>query len=483
LANAFDRVRYPSYVFAITHPATIGVFAALFGRPFAPFGASRVLEIGCGEGVNLINMALGAPEAEFVGVDLAGDPIARARATAKDCGAANVSFHVRDLVELDASFGRFDYILAHGVYAWVPAPVRQALLRVVGERLSREGVALISYNVNPGSRLRQALRDMLLYVTKDVEDTEEKLRAARSFLEQQAEDWLETADDDKAMRMEARRVLEHAPEVVFHDELAETYAPQMLSDVVDAAAQFGLAYLCDAQPNLSVQALFPSEVFAGIRDRAGGDWVRFEQLLDFQTLNRFRYSLFCPPGGVDRRREAKRLRGLWASGDLKVVNPDAAAPDGALFEAGRTKLRTNDPPLARFLARLADIFPLSEPLDLASETPDLADHILRLWGREAIQLQTAPPPIVSPPGERPRAATLARVQAANGESHLATLRHCVFRIDDAPLRSIIPLIDGGRTREELAHEVEKRLDVPAAEASARLDEMLTKFARAGLIAG
>ena len=55
MANAFDLVRYPNIPYARTHPAALGVFAALFGRPFAPFSACRVLEIGCSEGVNLLN--------------------------------------------------------------------------------------------------------------------------------------------------------------------------------------------------------------------------------------------------------------------------------------------------------------------------------------------------------------------------------------------------------------------------------------------
>ena len=484
MATAYDRVRYPSKTFSVTHPAAIGVFAALYGRAFTPLCASRILEVGCGEGVNLINMALGAPEAEFVGVDSAEQPIAQAHATAKACGLTNVSFHARDLAELDASFGRFDTILAHGVYSWVPLPVRQALLRVASERLSGDGLVLVSYNVNPGSCVRQGLRDMLLYVTKDVEGPAGKLEAARAFLAEQAEVWLDSEANQNAMKIEARRSLDRAPQVLFHDELAETYAPQLLTEVVEAAAACGLAYLCDAQPSLSQEALFPSNAFAGERKRAGGDWVRFEQLLDFRTLLRFRHSLFCREGGrIDRSLEAKRLRGLCASGDVRVIDANAEAEGGAAFEAGTIKVRTNDPMLARFLVRLADIFPLAEPLDLVSDTPSLAEQIVRLWARQAIQLHTAPPALVSLPGKRPRLSLLARVQAANGETLLATLRHAMIEIEEPSLRALVPLIDGSRTREELALDVERLLEVSAAEAPAHVDKILTIFARVGLMAG
>jgi SAM-dependent methyltransferase len=484
LANAFDRVRYPSQTFAVIHPTAIGAFAAIFGRPFAPFAGARVLEIGCGEGVNLINMALGAPSAEFVGVDLSEQAIAKACATARACVCANVSFHARDLLELDASIGRFDYILAHGVYAWVAPRVRQPFFRIVAERLSGQGFAVVSYNVNPGSRLRQAIRDMLVYVTKDLEEPEAKLERARSFLEGEIEAWRDNEADEAAMKSEARRVIAHAPAYLYHDELTENYAPQMLTDVVMAAREAGLDYLCDAQPALSQEALFPSDGVAAMHEQARGDWVRVEQLADFRVLRRFRYSIFCPaPSGVDRRREATRLRGLWACGDLTVAKPDPGAEDCASFEAGQIKLRTNDPELARFLTRLADSFPLPIPLDLASQSPSLADRIFHLWVRQAIELHTAPPPLVATPSDYPRVGALARVQAANGEAALATLRHSMIQIDDAFVRALVPLVDGTRNRSQLAHEIATRNDLSVAEASTRLDTILARFARAGLLVG
>ena len=44
------------------------------------------------------------------------------------CGAANAAFHALDLSDIGARFGDFDYIIAHGVYAWTPDPVRTALM-------------------------------------------------------------------------------------------------------------------------------------------------------------------------------------------------------------------------------------------------------------------------------------------------------------------------------------------------------------------
>ena len=67
----YDEVRYSNFPYAQTHPDRLGTVATLHGlEPPDPF-ASRVLEIGCGAGGNLLAMAAATPGLSVVGVDLA----------------------------------------------------------------------------------------------------------------------------------------------------------------------------------------------------------------------------------------------------------------------------------------------------------------------------------------------------------------------------------------------------------------------------
>ena len=50
-----------------------------------------------------------------------------------------------------------------------------------------------------------------------------------------------------------------------------------------------------------------------MRERAGGDWARLEQLADFRNVRAFRYSIFCR-GGADRKRESGAVAGLVGFG-------------------------------------------------------------------------------------------------------------------------------------------------------------------------
>jgi SAM-dependent methyltransferase len=484
VANAYDLVRYPNIPLSRTHPAALGVFAALFGRPFAPFAACRVLEIGCGEGVNLLNMALGAPASEFVGVDLAEQPIALARKAALAMGLANARFHVQDIVEMGGELGSFDYIIAHGVYAWVPPSVREALMRVAGALLRPEGVAFISYNAFPGAAIRQVLRDLLLGATQQIDDPSEKLRIARAVLAYQIENGAQAEPLQQAMVAAARKMLERPPEVLFHDELTECFAPQWLSDVVAAARAAGLDYLCDAQPALSAEALFPTQKFAAARAFTDGDWARFEQIEDFSVMRAFRHSIFCRGGPIDRRLEARRLRGLWASGQLQAVEAKSEAADAFAFRAGASaNITTNDANLARFLARVGAAFPSALALDEAADDPDLAVQILRLFVAKVLRLSAAAFSFTLTPGDRPMVSPLARFQAERGEKTLASLRHGSIEIEDSATRLFVALLDGTRTRDDLARELAARTGVTPQAALTQVSAALEQMARLGLMMG
>src|SRR5438132_9429716 len=129
--SVYDKVPYPAAVFPQTHPNRLATVAFLRGVQPAPIDRSRVLELGCGVGSNLIAMAFQLPESEFVGLDLARRPIASGQACAAELGLRNVSLHSMDVCDATAErFGQFDFIIAHGLYSWVPQPVRERILAI-----------------------------------------------------------------------------------------------------------------------------------------------------------------------------------------------------------------------------------------------------------------------------------------------------------------------------------------------------------------
>src|ERR1700744_2201791 len=135
MQDIYDHAGYPGFVYADTHPDQLAVMALLYGFGPAPGGGCRVLEIACNEGANLIPMAYAIPGGNFVGFDLAPECIARGQQRIRELGLSNIRLFQADMLDVGAELGEFDYIIAHGFYAWVPEPVRDRLLAFCGKHL------------------------------------------------------------------------------------------------------------------------------------------------------------------------------------------------------------------------------------------------------------------------------------------------------------------------------------------------------------
>src|ERR1035438_5610820 len=116
--DSHNTFAYPGFPYPNTHPDRLAAMAILHGLSPARVEQCRVLEIGCNEGSNLIPMAYAIPTSEFVGFDLARLRIEQGQARVGELGLKNVHIFEGDLLQVGTELGQFDYIIAHGFYAW-----------------------------------------------------------------------------------------------------------------------------------------------------------------------------------------------------------------------------------------------------------------------------------------------------------------------------------------------------------------------------
>ncbi len=159
---SYDRTPYESLPYPRLQPARMAAAALWAGVEAPDVATARVLEIGCASGGHLSPLAAAWPKARFLGVDISPLQIAAGRDRIGRAGLANIVLDARSLHEIGAKDGAFDYIICHGLLSWVGEPLREALMRVVAERLAPNGVAMVSFNVLPGWRLIQVARDSLM---------------------------------------------------------------------------------------------------------------------------------------------------------------------------------------------------------------------------------------------------------------------------------------------------------------------------------
>src|SRR5262245_14549100 len=161
--NSYDEVPYESHPYGQTHPSRLATIATLFGLTPPPVAKCRVLELGCASGGNIVPMAELLPESWFVGVDLSGRQIADGERIVRAAGRTNVRLRHASILDVDDSYGPFDYILCHGVFSWVPDVVREKILDICSKHLTPNGVAYVSYNTYPGWHMRGMIRDMMRF--------------------------------------------------------------------------------------------------------------------------------------------------------------------------------------------------------------------------------------------------------------------------------------------------------------------------------
>ena len=439
-AEPYSLVPYPGLAFPQTHPDRLALLATLHGLTPAPPDGARVLEPGCADGMNLVAMAAHSPGITAIGFDLL-DP-APGRRAAAELGLDNVRLEQADLLDVRA-WGEFDYVVAHGVYAWVPDDARDALMALFAHSLAPHGVAFVSYNALPGARLRTMLREMaLLHAGSDVGPSA-RVDRARELYEFLAP-WTENRPDayGAVLASELRRLRRLPKPLLAHDDLGERYDPVWLYDLVQHAERHGLRYLADADPDELHADRQPPGVDEQLDAVAEGDRVVWEQYADMLAGRPFRQTLLCRAGApLDDAIDPVRLERLWLR----------ATESAGIGEADTTGNGSSGPAA---VAKLALARPRSLAFDELHEQlggPDrtaLAAALWRAFRAGELELSASRDRHVTAAGERPEASAVARWQAARGPD-LTNLRHEPVRLDDPLGRALVRLCDGTRDRTAL----------------------------------
>lgn len=488
-SSPYDELPYPGSPFAQTHPDRLATLALLFGLSPREPKRCRVLELGCGDGGNLLPMALALPKAELVGIDSASHAIGRAEAVAGELGLRNIRFEAGDIEDFQPEPGSFDYVTAHGVYSWVPEPVRDRLLAVCGEALSEQGVAYVSYNALPGGRLRQGMREMLGFHTEMIEKPAERVAQARALLRFLRDGWPEGEELAGTLGRQAEQLLERDDATIFHDELSPVNEPVYFHQFAAHAAQHGLQYVAEADFFEMQTGTMPEQVAETLGQI--DDPVRREQYLDFLKGRMFRQTLLCHEGlAIDRTPRPRVLERLAVSSPaLRAGERDAEGR--ATFEGPTgSRLTTDQLELEQALERIGRAWPaavwIEELLPADDEAREaVCTALLRCFAGNLVQLHAHPPELSSTPGERPATTSLARLQARSGVM-VTNLRHASVRIEDDAGRRLLSLLDGTRDREALLHELAPVLspvgDPPERALGRELEQSLQGLAYMGLLA-
>jgi len=476
--TAYDKVRYPSYAHAQTHPDQLATKAMLFGLTPKPVESCRVLELGCGDGTNLASMALGLPQSQFIGIDLATNAIAQGQRIVDAIGLKNLSLRAGSVMDIGPDLGQFDYIIAHGLYSWVPDEVREKILAVAKANLAPQGVAYISYNANPGGHFKRMIREMMLFHTRGFSDPQERVHQSIALVKFLAESQTKTEGYRQFLQDELEMLLRRDENNIFHDELGELNTPFLFHQFCEDARRHGLQYLAEGDYVQMRDHNFAPPVREALR-QLGKNRVAREQYLDFVSFRRFRQTLLCHADLPLRFGMTPEMAGrLHVSCMARPVsaNPDLRSDVAEKFVGDKNANMEVNLPLAKAaLVELSEIWPrpmkftellarsrarIGDPAGNESvndEALPLFELFLQIYAPGLATLHASPPVFASAAGERPIASPLARWQARTSD-RITSFTHCPVVLENPTGQHLITLLDGTRDRPALLRETRAFLE-------------------------
>lgn len=505
-AFSYDEVPYSSFTFPQTRPDRLATLAAFHGMEPAPPEKCRVLELGCGDGTNLLSFAYILPGSSFVGIDLSQVHIDAADRAAAELKLVNLSFACDDVLNFDPrAFGEFDYIIAHGLFSWVPDLVREKILEIYAECLAPHGVGYISYNTYPGCKTREMLWDMMKYYTAAIADPMQKVSGGIQFL-----NFLNFAAEKNTayqtlINAELAQYSQRTAENVFHDDLSSINRPFYFHEFAELLKPHGLQFLSEVDAFWSESKLRP-EIAAKL-DELGDDLVRREQFTDFVKGRPFRSSLVCRADvDLDRDPKPEILRSFFLASQVEPLaadrNPGSTAIekfkglDGEMFESAnpitkaaiRALSQAWSKPIAfdELIGKASALSENSEP----SVRDEAAAELLGLFKQGFVYLHRSKPEFPNAPSEKPRASSFVQWQIRKKCSHLTALSGMDLKPDGDLMLALLLLCDGTLDRDGLILEISKRikfapenLDEGMAGLPSVVEDRLRDLARLGLLEG
>jgi SAM-dependent methyltransferase len=476
--TAYDEVAYPGHAYPQTHPTRLAAIGQLLGLTPANPAGCRVLELACGDGINVISMGTALPRSEFIGIDLAARAIAAGQELIAETGLRNVTLQAGDASALPEGLGTFDYVIAHGVYSWVDDTVRDGLIRSIKTHLAPGGIAYVSFSCFPGAYFRQLARELMSFHTGSLDDPAARLAHGIDFLRFAREAHGLKSAYGAALDQEIARVTKADPGYVFHDDFSAHNTPVYFGEFAAHLATHQLSYLSDASYDFFVEIRHSAAVRERLSSYAAGDRIAEQQYLDFIRGTPFRQALLCHEGVTfEKSVDPRRLLPLFTRGGLRptVENPNLLDRSKVCFKARTGPEIETDEPIAKALLhelgqawpaprRVEDLFDAAlQRVGQAADPGNAEDYPFRVLARtllsgaagQILTLWAGELPFAPHCGERPLASPLARAQAKSADL-VTSLRNVTIRLADRPARELLILADGTRTRDQLLRALQSR---------------------------
>ncbi|WP_455374798.1 methyltransferase regulatory domain-containing protein [Kaarinaea lacus] len=479
-AQDYDAVPYEDCPLIQTKPDNLGLIATLFGINAAAPDNCKVLELGCASGGNIIPLAYYWPNSKFTGIELSANQAATGNRLIEELELTNINIIQKNILDLDRNLGSFDYIIAHGVYSWVPAEVQHHILKLIPEILAPNGVAFISYNTFPGWHFRMAVRDIMLHPSQADTPAEKKRDNGIAMLHKLATGLPDSNSlSEKWLKKEAELLLTLPPSYLLHDYLEENNNPEYFYQFMEKAQANNLQFVSEADMYTMIGSTLTEQAEKDLDEIE--DLIEYQQYLDFYYVRFFRQTLLCHDNlEVNYDLDVEKITDCYFIAllncaeeiDLHSDTPQPFThPNGESFDISHplTKAATvalsyqypNAYSWTELQQAATDILTEHKSAFKTANSDDMLQELFNLFLSQGIELSQADREFSATVTETPKANRLAQVYAKHKRCCIGTMHHGNISLDDID-QYLLTLLDGIRTTAEIEEAVAQKIKTDSA---------------------
>ncbi len=308
-------------------PAFIRFFLLLNGLANASRGGDyHYCELGYGQGVSANLHAAANPRGRFWGTDFQPDHALFAQGMARQAGV-QAHWMARSFEDLlDADLPEFDFVTLHGVWSWVHAPARHAIVEFLRRKLKVGGVVYMSYNVMPGWSAEKPLRD-LLWLHSEVggargDSTARRIQGALEFAQRLRGGRAAYFEQNPKAGQMLDDMMRDDVHVVAHEYFNRSWHIVYFAELAETLEAAGLGFACSLHKSDLVGEVLQRRQACGLPLKDGNVALR-ETTNDFILNRRFRRDVFVR--GADRIGRPER-EALLRQVALVLLRPASAIP-------------------------------------------------------------------------------------------------------------------------------------------------------------
>ncbi|HYE01089.1 MAG TPA: class I SAM-dependent methyltransferase [Alphaproteobacteria bacterium] len=302
-----------------------------------PAGPLDYCELGCGQGFGANLIAASSPEARFWATDFNPSHALNGARLAEAGGGGNIRFYDRSFAEFAAEdTPAFDVIALHGIYSWVSAENRRAIVDFISRKLKFGGLVYASYNTLPGWSSAMPLRELMIrHAAGTGGPTLSKIDRALAFTRQVAETKAAYFNDNPLAAKRLERLGDMPRNYLAHEYFNREFSPRYFADVAAELASARLAFAASAHIGDHVDALNLSAEAQKLLAEIGDPDFR-ETMRDYFVNQHFRRDIFV--------RGALRLSPLEQAEQVRrtrfvLTTPAAEIPLKAVTVMGEVNLQ------------------------------------------------------------------------------------------------------------------------------------------------